>query len=231
MDCSLVLLLCPWNSPGKRTEVCCHSFLQHLSFTYAAAAAKSRQSCPTLSDPIDGTHKAPPSLGFSRQEHWNGLPFPSPMHESEKWKWSRCHVWLSDPMDCSPAGSSVHGTFQARVLEWGAIAFSVLYIYVYIYILGFPGGSDSKESACNAEDPGSMLGGEDPLKTGMATHSSILAWRIPGIEEPGGLQSLRLQGVGHDLVTKQLHPPWKGAYLHKISMGHDSICRSDWLKP
>ena len=33
-------------------------------------------------------HQAPPSLGFSRQEHWNGLPFPSPMHESEKWKWS-----------------------------------------------------------------------------------------------------------------------------------------------
>ena len=34
-------------------------------------------------------HQAPPSLGFSRQEHWSGLPFPSPMHESEKWKWSR----------------------------------------------------------------------------------------------------------------------------------------------
>ena len=34
-------------------------------------------------------HQAPPSLGFSRQEHWTGLPFPSPMHESEKWKWSR----------------------------------------------------------------------------------------------------------------------------------------------
>ena len=34
-------------------------------------------------------HEAPPSLGFSRQEHWSGLPFPSPMHESEKWKWSR----------------------------------------------------------------------------------------------------------------------------------------------
>ena len=51
------------------------------------------------------------------------------------------------------------------------------------------------------------LGGEDPLEKGTASHSSILAWRIPGIEEPGGLQSLRLQGVGHDLVTKQLHPP------------------------
>ena len=35
--------------------------------------------------------QAPPSLGFSRQEHWSGLPFPSPMHESEKWKW-RCSV-------------------------------------------------------------------------------------------------------------------------------------------
>ena len=39
-------------------------------------------------------HQAPPSLGFSRQEHWSGLPFPSPMHESEKWKWS--HSVVSD---------------------------------------------------------------------------------------------------------------------------------------
>ena len=37
-------------------------------------------------------HQAPPSLGFSRQEHWSGLPFPSPMHEREKWKWSRSVV-------------------------------------------------------------------------------------------------------------------------------------------
>ena len=48
------------------------------------AAAKSLQSCPTLCDPIDGSHQAPPSLGFSRQEHWSGLPLPSPMHETEK---------------------------------------------------------------------------------------------------------------------------------------------------
>ena len=47
-----------------------------------AAAAKSLQSCPTLCDPIDGS--PPGSLGFSRQEHWSGLPFTSPMHESEK---------------------------------------------------------------------------------------------------------------------------------------------------
>ena len=46
--------------------------------------AKSLQLCPTLCDPRDGSHQAPLSLGFSRQEHWSGLPFPSPMHESEK---------------------------------------------------------------------------------------------------------------------------------------------------
>ena len=44
------------------------------------------QLCAT---PKTEAHQAPPSLGFSRQEHWSGLPFPSPMHESEKWKWSR----------------------------------------------------------------------------------------------------------------------------------------------
>ena len=42
--------------------------------------------------PETAAHQAPPSLGFSRQEHWSGLPFPSPMHESEKWKWSRSVV-------------------------------------------------------------------------------------------------------------------------------------------
>ena len=63
-----------------------------LYMPVAAAAAKSLQSCPTLCDPIDGSPPGSPPLGFSRQEHWSGLPFPSPMHESEKWKWSRSVV-------------------------------------------------------------------------------------------------------------------------------------------
>ena len=51
----------------------------------SSAAAKSLQSCPTLCDRIDGSPSGPrQSLGFSRQEHWSGLPFLSPMHESEK---------------------------------------------------------------------------------------------------------------------------------------------------
>ena len=52
--------------------------------------------------------------------------------------------------------------------------------------MGFPGGLDGKESANDAGDPQS-LGQKDPLEKGMATHSSILTWRIPWAEEPGGL--------------------------------------------
>ena len=72
------------------------------------------QLCAT---PETAAHQASPSLGFSKQEHWSGLPIPSPMHESEKWKWSRSVVSdSSDPMDCSVPGFYVHGIFQARVL-------------------------------------------------------------------------------------------------------------------
>ena len=55
-------------------------------------------------------HQAPPSLGFSRQEHWSGLPFPSPMHESEiESEVAPLCPTLSNPMDCSLPGSSIHG--------------------------------------------------------------------------------------------------------------------------
>ena len=56
--------------------------ITHLQSLYRlAAAAKSLQSCAT---PETAAHQAPPYPGFSRQERWSGLPFPSPMHESEK---------------------------------------------------------------------------------------------------------------------------------------------------
>ena len=88
----------------------------------------SHFSCVRLcATPETAAHQAPPSLGFSRQEHWSGLPFPSPMHEREREsEVAQSCPTLSDPMDCSLPGSSVHGIFQARILEWGAIAFSVL---------------------------------------------------------------------------------------------------------
>ena len=82
----------------------------------------SHFSCVRLCvTPRTAAHQAPLSLGFSRQEHWSGLPFCSPTRESEV---TQSCLTLSDPMDCSLPGFSVHGIFQARVLEWGAIAFS-----------------------------------------------------------------------------------------------------------
>ena len=64
--------------------------------------------------------------------------------------------------------------------------------------LDFPGSTDSKVSACNAETWVQPPGQEDLLEKEMATHSSILAWKIPWMEEPGRLQSMESQRVGHD---------------------------------
>ena len=102
----------------------------------AAAAAKLLQSCPTLCNPIDGS---PPGL-------------PHPWDSPGKNTGVGCHCLLqcrkvksesevaqlcqtvSDPTDCSPPGSSIHGIFQARVLEWGAIAYVSLNLWVELMI-------------------------------------------------------------------------------------------------
>ena len=75
--------------------------------------------------PQMAAHQAPPSLGFSRQEHWSGFHFllQCMKVKSESEVAQSCPT-LSDPMDCGPPGSSIHGIFQARVLEWVAISFS-----------------------------------------------------------------------------------------------------------
>ena len=111
-------------SPGHQSQVSYTSGKPKTSS--ATATARSLQLCPTLCDPIDGS---PPSL-------------PRPWDSPGKNTGVGCHFLLqcrklksesevaqscltpSDPMDCSLPGSSVHGIFQARVLEWGAIAFS-----------------------------------------------------------------------------------------------------------
>ena len=96
------------NSPSKDTPTVIPLVTSAYILPFEGTAAKSLQSCLTLWDPIDSSPPGSPSLGFSRQEHWSGLPFPSPVHESEKWKWS-CSV-VSDPQ-------RPHGLQPSRLLH------------------------------------------------------------------------------------------------------------------
>ena len=73
-------------------------------------------------------------------------------------------------------------------------------------MIGFPSSSVVKNLPAMQETQVPSLGQEDPLEQEMATHSSILAWEISWTEEPGGLQSMGSQRVGHNLVTKQQRP-------------------------
>ena len=78
-----------------------------------------------------------------------------------------------------------------------------MYLELLLLFVGFPGGSDDKDSARNAGNPGSTTGSGRSPGEGMATCFSILAWRIPWTEEPGRLEFMGCQIVGHDWTTNK----------------------------
>ena len=154
-------------------------------------------------------HQAPPSLGFSRLEHWSGSPFPSPVHESEKWKWSRSvammlltRIWvklescISKVFICS--GSIDHDDCHTDYIWW-------------VDGPGLKCGVESWwqemwqwwELAFDMERFGVRY--LISLEKEMAPHSSTLAWRIPWTEEPGGLQSRGSKRVRDDWATSVSH--------------------------
>ena len=100
---------------------------------------------------------------------------------------------LWDFMDCSLPGSAVRGIFQARGLEWGATAFSFLDRTVLI-----SEGRYRNTGSFGKQRGFTFTSYFHALEKEMATHSSILAWRIPGTAEPGGLPSMGSHRVGHD---------------------------------
>src|SRR5574341_473485 len=89
----------PWDSPGKDIGVGCHFLLQCIK-----VKVKSLSHVRLFVTQWTAAHQAPPSLGFSRQGHWSGLPFPSPIHQSESDLTQLCPS-LRHPLDCSPPGS------------------------------------------------------------------------------------------------------------------------------
>ena len=117
-------------SPTEASQLPKINPLVHVS---AAAAAKSRQLCPTLCDPIDGS--PPGSHPWDSPGKNTGvgchllLQCMKVKSESEV---AQSYLTLSDPMDCSLPGSSIHGLSQSRVLEWFAIAFSEYRCLLYL---------------------------------------------------------------------------------------------------
>ena len=101
-------------------------------YTYRKVKVKSLSHIWLFVTPSTVAYQASLSMGFSRQEYWSGLPFPSPGDpdpgikpgsptlEADSVSYSYSH----EPPECSPPGSSVHGLLQARILEWVAISFS-----------------------------------------------------------------------------------------------------------
>ena len=111
----------PWDSPGKNTGVGCHFLLQCMKVKSESEVA---QLCLPLGYRLwTVAHQAPLSMGFFHAENTGvGCHFllQCMKVKSESEVAQSCQT-LSDPMDCSPPGPSVHGIFQARVVEWGAI--------------------------------------------------------------------------------------------------------------
>ena len=129
----------PWDSPGKNTGVGHHFLLQCMK---VKSESEVTQSCPTLATPWTAAYQASPSMGFSRQKYWSGVPLPSPLDTLYRQPTLEIISYLVTAFTC---------TFHFHALE--------------------------KE---------------------MATHSSVLSWRIPGTGEPGGLPSMGSHRVGHD---------------------------------
>ena len=141
---------------------------------------KVTQLCLTLETTWTVACQAPLSMEFSRQEYWSVLPFPSPGD-------------LPNP-GIKPRSPALQVDSLPTEL-WGKP-------YSNPKSAGFSDVSADKESVCSVEDAGdsgSIPGlGRSPGEKNGRLHSSILAWRIPWTEEPGGLQFTGLQRVGHN---------------------------------
>ena len=149
------------------------------------AAAKSLQSCAT---PSMAARQAPPSLGFSRQEHWHGLPFPSPMHESEKRKWSRSVV---------PDSSRPHGLQPTSLFRpWD-----------------FPGKSAGVGCHCRCVLIWAL---QNLSNVDAGTPFFFSSYRNWGLAGPSDIPKMEQAGKGckdlssqtHDLSLHSIHFPW-----------------------
>ena len=144
----------------------------------------------SLQPPWTVAHYAPLSMGFSRQEYWSGLPFPPPGDLPDP----GIEPWAPVPDCCRQTPA-----LQANSLPTEPPGKAILW-FLNIFYICYPTlvAQTVKCLPTMREMWVQSLGWEDPLEKEMATHSSTLAWKIPWMEEPGRLQSMGLQRVGHD---------------------------------
>ena len=122
MDCSPTRVFCPWNSPSKNTGMGSHSLLQGIFPTQGSNLGHLH--CKWILYLLSHQDEVRDVPRRMYQEEWNQPEDQGRKVKSESEVAQSCPT-LCNPTDCSPPGSSTHGIFQARVLEWGAIAFSV----------------------------------------------------------------------------------------------------------
>ena len=154
-------------------------------------------------------HQPPPSMGFSRQEYWSGLPFPSPGDLPDPGIKPRSPTLQADALTSEPPGKPIFDKGGKNIQwrkdnllnkwcweNWSTTCermklehFLTPFLMVVQRLKRLPAMWETWVRS---------LGREDPLEKEMAPHSSILAWKIPWTEEPGRLQSMGSQRVRHD---------------------------------
>ena len=139
--------------------------------------AKLLQLCLTLYHPMDHSLLGSVSLTFSRQEYWSGLPRAPPGAVPNPRLLHLLH-WQAGSLPQAPFGKPLYRIWVASLVAQ--------------LVKNLPAVQETWIWS---------LGWEDPLENEMATHSSILAWKIPWTEEPGRLQSMGSQRVGHDWAS------------------------------
>ena len=169
------------------------------------------QLCPTLCDPMNCSPPGVLSMGFCRQESWSGLPCPppdlpnsgvepafltSPALAGRFFPTSTTWEALKNVIDIVKLPSGCWANFyfyhQHELLPNGSCRRENIEVWSLLIVRDFPGGSVGKNPPASAGDVGWSPSREDPLEKEMATHSSILAWKIPRTEEPGRLQSMEV---------------------------------------
>ena len=158
------------------------------TYTFGCVCAQLLSHVWFFATPWTVASRFPLSWGFSRQEYWSGLPFPLPTY-----------TYIPSLPDFLPIQVTTVHQVEFSVLY--SVFPTVVYFITAILFYSFPGAQAVKNLPAVHETWVWYLDQKDPLEKGMATHSSILAWRIQWTEELGRPQFTGSQGVGHNWAT------------------------------